>query len=420
MKYKNYLKNTISIVNMRYMNYNLNYKLGRSNMTEIISLIAYILGFGFLSYLILTAVGYFISVLKGEKSFTHKVKTTFTSSSRSTPNMLLSLDKQLHEINLQVFPDSLGNFDTGSIQSLFDNTVVGKYDFIKPDENGGVYKVLINDSNIGQFSNNYSVRENHNLTGIPTAISKMLEHEFENIAGRQANENEHIYFKRNGVAAAEGLKIARKRLVIEHNHIGDVKADSGRTFTVEKNDILIPIKNINGNFLSYLAVNKNNIKNVRIASSIKGGFFAIGAFPSKDKEYILCEDYLTGSTLHRIKNKTVLVCFDVQNIVDVARDILFKECESKFIFATAKDLLTKNQARVKKGLEYANEFDMPFIFPVFPNGKQYDQYKNWNELQEFKSDDEIRMMIDNQIRYFNQNGKDIAISQFKKKCNIVV
>ena len=160
-------------------------------------------------------------------------------------------------------------------------------------------------------------------------------------------------------------------------------------------------------------------KNVRVASSITGGFFAIGKFPSIDKEYILCEDYLTGMTLHKATKKTVLVCFDVQNIAHVANAILFKENSSKLIFATAKDILSKNQSRIKKGLLYANEFDMPFIFPVFPIGKQFEQYKTWNELTKFRNDSEIKQMVESQIEYFLRVGKVDAIRQMENKYNIV-
>lgn len=388
-------------------------------MTDLLSLVAYVFGFGFLSYLFLSACGYLISVMKGEKKVFDKAKNVLSSSSRSTPNMLIALDKQLHDLNLQVVPDSLGNFDSGSIQSLFDNTVVGKYNFVQPNENGGVYKVLIRDSINGEFSNNYNVIENHSLAGVPSAISKMLETEFEDIAGRQALESDHSYLKDNGVSASQGLRLAKKKFVVEHNHVGDATLDAGRTFKVDKNDLLIPIRNVNGDFLSYLSVNKINAKNVRIASSIKGGFFAIGPYPSNDKEYILCEDYLTGSTLHRVKNKTVLVCFDVQNIADVARSVIFKENDAKFIFATAKDLLTKNQARIKKGLMYAKEFNMPFIFPVFPTCKKNEQFKTWNELQDFKSDVDMSNMIDEQVKYFYEQGRDTAIHQFEQKFKIV-
>lgn len=390
-------------------------------MMDLLQLVAYVTGFGFLSYLFFSALNYSFSGLKTSdkvKSLQVK-KTEYSSQSISTPNMLISLDKQLKELDLQVLPNQLGDFDKGVIQSLVDNSIVGKYEFISSCEDGGIYNVSINDTSYGELNNNYNVNENHNIVEVPNAISKMLLEEFESIAGRQALDNDHYYFKDHGVTAAKGIVLAAKKLVIKHNHVGDVKLDSGRTFKVSKNDLLIPIKNIENKFLSYLAVNSSNAKNVRVASSIKGGFFTIGEFPTNEKEYILCEDYLTGSTLHRSTNKTVLVCFDPQNIGIIAKSILFKDSEAKLIFATSKDTLTKNQARIKKGLQYANDFNMPFIFPVFPIGKQYEQYKNWNELQKYKSDAEIKSLIDTQIDYFFRVGKDNAIKQVIKKFNVV-
>lgn len=390
-------------------------------MMDFLLLVAYVIGFGFLSYLFLSALTFsFSNFRKSEIILNNDTKkTAYSSHSTSTPNMLISLDKQLKDIDLQVLPNQLGDFDNGVIQSLVDNSIVGKYKFVKSNDEGGIYNVSISDKSYGEWNNNYSVNEKHNIVEVPNAISKMLLEEFESIAGRLAVDNDHYYFKDHGVTAAKGIVLASKKLVIKHNHVGDVKLDSGRTFQVSKNDLLIPIRNIDNKFLSYLVVNNAKAKNVRIATSIKGGFFAIGEFPTTDKEYVLCEDYLTGSTLHRATNKTVLVCFDVQNIEVVAQSILFKDSEAKLIFATSKDTLTKNQARIKKGLKYANDFNMPFIFPVFPIGKQYEQYKNWNELQNYKTDEEIKTLIENQIDYFCRLGKENAIKQVEKKFNIV-
>lgn len=390
-------------------------------MTDLFKIFVYVTAFGFLTYLFLSAVKFSFSNLTKTKkvSYVNDTKTVYSSQSISTPNMLISLDKQLKELDLQVLPNQLGNFDNGDVQSLIDNEVVGKYEFIQSYENGGIYNVSIKDPNYGDLISNYNVNENHNIVEVPDGISKMLLEEFQSIAGRQAIDSDHYYFKDHGVKAAKGIVLADKKLVIKHNHVGNEKIDSGRTFKVSKNDLLIPIRNIENKFLSYLVINNSKAKNVRVASSIKGGFFAIGEFPAKDKDYILCEDYLTGYTLYRITNKTVLVCVDVQNIEVVAKSILFKDSKSKIIFATSKDTLTKNQSRIKKGLKYANDFNMPFIIPVFPVGKKFEQYKNWNELQEYKSDEEIKNIIKSQVEYFGRVGKKVAIEQVINKYQVI-
>ncbi len=388
-------------------------------MMDFLMLVAYVVGFGFLSYLTLSALVYLINAFKKWESKPVSVVASIDSFSRSTPNMLVSLDKQLNDMDLQVVPSYLGDFDTGVVQSRIDDSIVGNYEFVNSNDGGGVYSVTIKDANYGEFNSDYNVNENHNIADIPEAVSKMLMDEFNSIAGRQAETKDHKYFHENGVTVSKGILLASKKHIIKHNHVGDEKLDSGRTFKVAKNDILIPIKNVDGKFLSYQVVNSSCAKNVRIASSIKGGFFAIGDFPSKNKEYVLCEDYLTGSTLNRVTGDTVLVCIDVQNIPDVARSILFKDSDSKLTFATAKDSLTKNQARIKKALQFANEFNMPFIFPVFPVGKKFEQYKTWNELQKFVSDGEMKLQIERQVEFFLRVGKEVAIPQVVKKYGVV-
>jgi hypothetical protein len=388
-------------------------------MMDFITLITFVIGGGLLAYLIFSALAFLINTIRNISDKPLFKNYTLSSFSKATPSMLLDLDKQLHEMDFQVIPNQLGNFDTGVIQSLIDNKVVGKYSLKNLTEIGGMYSVEISDVNYGAYKNEYTVVENNEIKDIPVSISKLIFDEFISISGSQATTGDHPYFQDHRVEASEGICIANKKLVIKHNHVGDEKTDSGRTFKVLKGDILIPIKNIEDKFLSYLVINKMKAKNVRVASSITGGFFAIGKFPLSDNTYILCEDYLSGMTLHRATNKTVLVCFDVQNIKHVANSIMFKDNSSKLIFATAKDIYSKNQSRFKKGLLYANEYNMPFIFPVFPCGKQFEQYKTWNELSKFNNDSEIKQMVETQIDYFLRIGKDIAIRQVEEKYNIL-
>lgn len=394
------------------------------NIVNLLQLTLYITGFGFLAYLLCSAIKYCFSF-----STTSTTSTTSTdnkhfkgqniSESYSTPNLLMSLDKQLKELNLQVLPKKLGDFDKGEIQSLIDNSVVGRYEFIGSNGDSGTYKVTVEDESLGKYKTNYDVSEICSVTDVPKAISDMLYAEFESIAGRQACKTDHYYLKDNGVEAEKGVVLAKRKLIIKHNHVGDPKFDRSRTFKVAKNDLLIPIKNIENKFLSYLVVNSEKAKNIRIASSIRGGFFSIGDFPNSCNEYILCEDYLAACTLHRATNKTAIVCFDVQNIDEVAKSILFKFANSKLIFATSKDILSKNQYRLKKGLKYSSSYNMPFIFPVFPVGKQFEHLKNWNELQNLKCDNEIKELVDLQLEYFEREGKEVAINQVLKKYHII-
>src|SRR5690606_30626391 len=97
-------------------------------MMDLLQLVAYVTGFGFLCYLFFSALNYSFSGLKtsGKVKNVQFKKTEYSSQSISTPNMLISLDKQLKELDLQVLPNQLGDFDKGVVQSLVDDSIVGK------------------------------------------------------------------------------------------------------------------------------------------------------------------------------------------------------------------------------------------------------------------------------------------------------
>ena len=74
-------------------------------MMDFLLLVAYVIGFGFLSYLFLSALTFsFSNFRKSENILNNDTKkTAYSSHSTSTPNMLISLDKQLKDIDLLFF-----------------------------------------------------------------------------------------------------------------------------------------------------------------------------------------------------------------------------------------------------------------------------------------------------------------------------
>ena len=143
--------------------FKMNNSSGDCVMKDFLSLIAFVLGGGFLAYMVFSTLAILINSIRNIGSKPLFKSPTIITSSKSTPSMLVDLDKQLHDMDFQVLPNKLGDFDTGVIQSLIDNKIVGKYELLKLNDNGGVYNVEINDSDYGVYTNDHTVIDKNDI-----------------------------------------------------------------------------------------------------------------------------------------------------------------------------------------------------------------------------------------------------------------
>ncbi|WP_436659776.1 hypothetical protein [Acinetobacter sp. P1(2025)] len=244
----------------------------------------------------------------------------------------------------------------------------------------------------------------------PRLKQSFIEKELNDISGRVAKKSSHKFLHGNRVASRLGVFIAKKRVVLKiDNQRKGTDQVVHSALEIHKGDLLIPLQNIHGETINYQIINLQQAKRFRIGASIKGGFFVIGEDLENVDECILCEDYLTGDTLHRVTGKTVVVCFDIQNIETVGNAINGVYSHLVFVIAGSRDIITKSKAKIKKALSVALAFNCPFVLPKFPNDVKYDQYKTWNDLQKVLDDDALLQIYNNQMQYFYEHSVEDAV-----------
>ena len=331
------------------------------------------------------------------------------------------LNAELAAYDVQIFPKDEGILDSGRIQSLTTLRLVGEYSLLSDELSNGdeVYRFILKDKTLanGLIEINLDEKLNENKpieVKKPSLQNKFVKEEYCGLKGKKVSALKHSYLENNKVEPFKGLIVAAKNLTLKHTTINsDVQI-----FKISKGDLLIPAMNVNKEFITYQVVDANHNKRMRIGKSLTGGFFPVGEFRAENEKYILCEDYLSAYTLYKSTGITSLVCFDIQNIINVAKDLIDLNPDVEFVFATSRDMLTRNKSCIRKGLYYSNLFDMPFIFPKFPDGAQYEHFKTWNELQRYESNENIKAKVDAQIKFFKDNGKISAIRLASDKYGI--
>lgn len=321
------------------------------------------------------------------------------------------LNAELALFDVKILSKDSETLEYGRLQSLSTFKLAGEFSLLSDDlSDEEVYRFIFKDKkynngfleiNLNEKLNALNKVENNNRA-LP---NKFVKDEFDSIKSKQISAQDHKFLSTNKVAAVKGVCVASKNLVLKHTTINN-KIES---FKILKGDLLIPAINVDKEFITYQIVDKLQNKRMRIGKSLKGAFFPVGSYQAENEKYILCEDYLTAYTLHNSTGITALICFDPQNIFDVSQALLNKNPHVQLIFSTSRDMLTNNKSRIKKALYYSNLFDMPFIFPKFPDGSEYDHFKTWNELSRYESSESIKNKVLAQIKFFNQNGKHSTI-----------
>lgn len=331
------------------------------------------------------------------------------------------LNAELAVYNLQILPKDKNNLECGRLQSLKSWNVAGEYNLLPTDLTDGaeVYRFIFKDNDISSGILEINIDEKLRSNKIEKTkdiglMNKMVKDEFNRLKGQGGSVLKHSFLTQNRVEGAKEMAIATKNLVLKHKTVNKVVEQ----FKIYKGDLLIPVMNVQKDFLSYQVIDSQHNKRMRIGKSIKGGFFPVGNYRADNEQYILCEDYLSAATLNRATGLTALVGFDVQNILDIAQDLIKQNPKVELIFATSRDMQTANKSRIKKALYYSFLFNMPFIFPKFPDGEQYDHFKTWNELQRYDSDEQIKKKVDAQVKFFKDNGKFSTIRLASDKYGI--
>lgn len=368
--------------------------------------------FNFINFLVVGVVCTFVLYQFVSMYLTSKKSDQYKIDQAINENKINYLNTELAAYDLQILPKDSADLNSGRLQNISNKRLAGEYSLLPVDLTDGdeVFRFILKDKGLSnglleinldeRISNSSPVKVRRSLVEAQTVHKEFLK-----IKGNKVSAQKHEYLTKNGVEAFNGVTTAIKNLTIKHTTLNK----NTELFKVYKGDLLIPAMNAAKEFVTYQVVDYSFNTRMRIGKSLKGSFFPVGPYRANNEVYILCEDYLSGCTLHRSTDITTLVCFDVQNMVDVAKSLLELNPDIEIIFATSRDLLTRNKSRIKRGMYYSNLFDMPFIFPKFPVGDKYDHFKTWNDLQRYDNDEKLKSKVMAQIKFFKDNGKTATI-----------
>jgi putative DNA primase/helicase len=140
--------------------------------------------------------------------------------------------------------------------------------------------------------------------------------------------NDHPYLKSKGVKA-HGLRMGKWEKV--NKATGEVRLITDNALLVPITDSSRKIHSLQAIFPAKLQSMGNRNKDYLTDGAKRGLFYTIGKPLMHDGKpvFVLAEGYATGASIHETTGHCVLVCFDANNLVSVARAILGSAAKKK-------------------------------------------------------------------------------------------
>jgi putative DNA primase/helicase len=158
------------------------------------------------------------------------------------------------------------------------------------------------------------------------------------IWGAAAPAETHPYLERKGVPS-HGLRVGPWERV---------DPDTGESFVVTRQSLLIPIRDNKGKLWSLQGIDpeEGGKKRYFKDGAKQGNFFAIGKPQQHEGRalYILGEGYATCASVHAATGHLVLVCFDTSNLSRVAEKLRASKPDAIILFAADNDTETVERA----------------------------------------------------------------------------
>ena len=257
--------------------------------------------------------------------------------------------KELLKYNLsppEIIPDgNIHRFDVGDNRNL-----AGWYVFHQGDVSGAVF---------GNW------KTGDKVTWCSHKSSEMSDEQSKNYQKKikQAEEKRKSEEVKNQKAAQ---KITLKRLntlaTFNHPYLINKKVKPFKIF-IEKDILLIPIKDKTGKIWSVQEIHEEGKKHFPFGTFLKGNFFTI----SGNENIYICEGYATGATIHDATGGTVVVAFNAGNLIPVAKAIRDLSPTHNIIVCADNDQFTPGNPGLKFGEKAAKKINAILCYPAFKN-----------------------------------------------------
>ena len=191
----------------------------------------------------------------------------------------------------------------------------------------------------------------------------------------------------------------------DHPYLTDKKINGDREYRVDKNNrLIIPAKNLETNKIESLQfIGEDGQKQFLTGGKKSGNAYTIGEI-DEQKPILLTEGFATGKTLNDVSHLPAVVCFDANNLENVAKQIRELMPSAELFICADNDHAQKNNVGVEKAQKAAKAVGAKVIIPKFTDESKKLGYTDFNDLAKCKmGKSRVQNQLKSQINYLSKN-----------------
>ena len=223
-------------------------------------------------------------------------------------------------------------------------------------------------------------------------------------ANKQARAAERNEDHATAAKKAFGIYINAEKTT-DHPYLTDKKINGGKEYRVDKNNrLMIPAKNLKTNKIESLQfIGEDGQKQFLTGGKKSGNAYTIGEL-DEQKPILLTEGFATGKTLNDVSHLPAVVCFDANNLENVAKQIRELMPSAELFICADNDHAKKNNVGVEKAQKAAKAVGAKVIIPKFTDESKQLGYTDFNDLAKCKmGKSRVQSQLKSQINYLAKN-----------------
>ncbi|MDD4275337.1 MAG: DUF5710 domain-containing protein, partial [Desulfobacter postgatei] len=191
----------------------------------------------------------------------------------------------------------------------------------------------------------------------------------------------------------------------DHPYLRDKKINGDKEYRVDSNNrLIIPAKNLKTNKIESLQfISEDGQKQFLTGGKKSGNAYTIGEL-DEQKPILLAEGFATGKTLNDVSHLPAVVCFDANNLENVARQIRELMPSAELFICADNDHAKENNVGVEKAQQAAKAVGAKVIIPQFTDESKKLGYTDFNDLAKCKmGKSRVQNQLKSQIQYLSKN-----------------
>lgn len=213
-------------------------------------------------------------------------------------------------------------------------------------------------------------------------------------------DNDHAFAAKK----AFGIYINAEKTT-DHPYLTDKKINGDKEYRVDQNNrLIIPAKNLKTNKIESLQfISADGQKQFLPGGKKSGNAYTIGEL-DEQKPILLAEGFATGKTLNDVSHLPAVVCFDANNLENVAKQIRELMPSAELFICADNDHAKKNNVGVQKAQKAAKAVGAKVIIPKFTDESKKLGYTDFNDLAKCKmGKSRVQSQLKSQIQYLSKN-----------------